>query len=119
MKSINVIPFLIALLLTACGPSKSELRAELSQIDAELMSLRIAARQHQSQMSQAEADAFIGSFAAGYGAVSGDYGLASEGAGAAYNASNQASASSYSLAQINERAGKLIKRRLVILEDLK
>lgn len=109
---------LVALLLSACGPSKSELRAELSQIDAELMSLRIAANQHRSEMSQAEFDAFIGSFAAGYGAVSGDYGLASDGVGTAVNSSRQYDASSYSLKQIRERTNLLIARRAAVVSDL-
>ena len=118
MKLQNLLPLLLACLVTACGPSESELRAELSQIDGELMSLRIAAQNHRAQMSQAEIDAFLGSFAVGYGAVSGDYGLAGQGAGTAYNASNQANASSYSLAQIKERASTLMKRRIVILGEL-
>jgi hypothetical protein len=69
-------------------------------------------------MSQAEFDAFIGSFAAGYGAVTGDYGLAGDGAGTAYNATNQASAANYSLDQIRKRFDVLSKRRLAILKEL-
>lgn len=117
MKKLIILLF--ALGLASCGPSESELRAELNSINAELTQLGIAAQRHRAEMNNAEFDAFIGSFAAGYGAVSGDVGLAGDGASTAYNATNQASVASYSLDQINERASTLIKRRLVILRDLK
>ena len=112
------ITLLLACVLASCGPSESELRAELRQIDGEILQLNIAAQQHRAQMSQAELDAFVGSFAAGYGAVSGDYSLAGDGVGTAYNATNQASAANYSLDQIRKRWEVLSKRRLEILKEL-
>ncbi|WP_035600603.1 hypothetical protein [Haloferula sp. BvORR071] len=118
MKKPHCLPLAIILLLAACGPNKSELRAELRSIQTEIAQLSIAARQHQAQMSSAEFDAFIGSFAAGYGAVSGDYDLANDGASTAYDASNQASAASYSLDQIRKRFEVLSKRRIEILKKL-
>jgi hypothetical protein len=118
MKKAVLVTLALAGLLAACGPSKSELRAELRAIDTELVSLRVAAEQHRAQMSQAEFDAFIGSFAAGYGAVSGDYGLAGDGVGTAIDATNQANAASYSLDQIKQRHDQLAKRRAEIVGKL-
>jgi hypothetical protein len=118
MKKAVLVTLALAGLLAACGPSKSELRAELCAIDTELMSLRVAAEQHRAQMSQAEFDAFIGSFAAGFGAVSGDYGLAGDGVGTAIDATNQANAASYSLDQIKQRHDQLAKRRAEIVGKL-
>ena len=118
MKTRYLLPLLVACLMTACGPSESELRAELSRINAQMMSLNIAAQQHRAQMSQAEFDAFIGSFAAGYGAVSGDYELAGDGATTAYQSSQQYDASSYSLDQLKQRFDTLAERRLEIIKDL-
>ena len=109
---------LAACLVPSCGQGEKELRAELQKVNAEILQLHSAARQYRSQMSQAEFDAFIGSFAAGYGAVSGDIGLASDGASTAYNATNQASAASYSLDQIKQRFAALSERRVEILKNL-
>jgi hypothetical protein len=118
MKKAVLVTLALAGLLAACGPSKSELRAELRAIDTELVSLRVAAEQHRAGISAAEFDAFIGSFAAGYGAVSGDYGLAGDGVGAAIDATNQANAASYSLDQIKQRHDQLAKRRAEIVGKL-
>jgi hypothetical protein len=115
-SSLPVILF--AFLIASCGPSESELRAELQSIDRELMELRAAAYRYQTEMGQAEFAAFINSFAAGYGATSGDYGLASDGAGGAYNAVRQHDASSYSLAQIRSRQQVLGKRRAEVITEL-
>ncbi len=79
MKLLQLLPLLAALLLAACGPSDFELRSELRDIDTEMVAIQIAAGQHRSQMNQAEVDAFFGSFAAGYGATTGDYGLTGDG----------------------------------------
>lgn len=118
MKKVVLAILAIAGLLAACGPDKSELRSELRAIDTELVGIRIAAEQHRAQMSQAEFDAFIGSFAAGYGAVSGDYDLAGDGASTAINAMNQADAASYSLDQLKRRHDQLAKRRAEIVGKL-
>jgi hypothetical protein len=118
MKKAVLVTLALACLLAACGPSKSELRAELRAIDNELVSLRVAAEQHRAQMSQAEFDAFIGSLAAGYGVVSGDYGLAGDGVGTAVTATNQANAASYSLDQLKQRHDQLAKRRAEIVGKL-
>ena len=109
---------LAACLVPSCGPSEKELRAELQKVNAEILQLHSAARQYRSQMSEVEFDAFIGSFAAGYGAVTGDGGLAIEGSGTAWEAANQASAASYSLDQIKQRFEALSQRRAEILRDL-
>ena len=58
------------------------------------------------------------SFAAGYGAVTGDYGLAADGTGTAYSAVNQASAANCSLDQIKQCFEALSKRRTELLKDL-
>ena len=118
MKRHHLLPLLAALFLTACGPSESELRTELRQIDTELVAIQIAANQYQSQMSQAEFDAFWGSFAAGFGATTGDYGLAGEGLSAATSAAHQYDLSAYSLDQLQARYAILAKRRAEILATL-
>ena len=118
MKPFHLVPLLTALLLAACGPSKSELRSELREIDGELVAIQIAMNQHRSQMSQAEIDAFLGSFAAGYGSTTGDYGLAGEGLSAASDAVRQYDVSSYSLEQLQTRYLELGKRRTIILTKL-
>jgi hypothetical protein len=107
-----------ACLVPSCGPGEKELRAELKTIDAEILSLQIAARQYQSQMSQADFDAFIGSFAAGFGAVTGDGELAIDGSGTALDAAQQARAAGYSLDQISQRFDALSARQREILKDL-
>lgn len=118
MKQMKPLVLLFACSLASCGPSDSELRAELSTINSELMRLNIAAQQHQEQMNNANLDVLIGSFAAGYGATSGDFGLAGQGADAAYRGANQASSADYSLSQIRERQNALSRRRAEILRDL-
>lgn len=119
MKTTPVIILVLVAMLTACGPNKSQLKSELSAIDHELMELRIAAEQHRAQMSQAEFDAFIGSFAVGYGATTDDYGLAGEGVGTVVNSSRQYDASRYSLDQLKQRYEILGKRRQEIVRQLK
>jgi hypothetical protein len=118
MKLLHLVPLLAALLLSACGPSESELRSELREIDGELVAIQVAMTQHRSQMSQSEIDAFLGSFAAGYGSTTGDYGLAGEGISAASDALRQYDVSSYSLDQLQTRFLKLGKRRTIILSKL-
>ncbi|MEO5917254.1 MAG: hypothetical protein ABIS50_23690 [Luteolibacter sp.] len=116
MKHILLIAF--TFLFVACGPNKAQLRAELQSIESEMVSLRISAEQHRAQMDQAEYDAFIGSFAAGYGTTSGDYKLAGDGAGAVARSSRQYDASSYSLDQLKQRYEALAKRRMEIVAKL-
>jgi len=108
----------LAILFASCGPSESDHRVELRSIDSELFQLGIAAQQHRAQMSNAEFDAFIGSFAAGYGAVSGDYCLSGDGASTAYDATHRADVAGYSLDQVRNRVDALTKRRSEILNDL-
>ncbi|MCH1409545.1 MAG: hypothetical protein L7V87_10960, partial [Verrucomicrobiales bacterium] len=67
----------------------------------------------------AEADAFFGSFAVGYGATSGDFGIARDGYNTASQANHQYDVSSYSLTQLQSRQIELLKRRTVILGKLK
>ena len=118
MKLLHLLPLCAALLLAACGPSESELRTELRQINAELVAIQVAANQHRSQMSQAEFDAFFGSFAAGYGATSGDYGLAGDGINTATNAVRQYDHSASSLDHLQRRWRTLGRRRAHIIADL-
>jgi Ni,Fe-hydrogenase I small subunit len=118
MKKTHLLPLLLAALLASCGSSKSELRAELQSIDREIMAIRIAVNQHRSQMSQSEVDAFFGSFAVGYGARSGDYGLAVEGAVTTNDAFRKYDSSAYSLEQLKERYIALGKRRMQVAHKL-
>ena len=111
----QIIILLAFLLITACGSNKAQLRSELQSIDAEMLSLRIAAEQHRAQMDQTEFNTFIGSFAAGYGTTSGDYELAGDGADAAIQSSRQYDVSSYSLDQLKQRYEVLAQRRAEIV----
>ena len=107
-------------MLQSCGgPNKSELRTELQSIDHELVVLRTAAYKYQSQMNQAEFATFIGSFATGYGATSGDRELVGEGVGTVIGASSDHDVASYSLDQIKQRQFQLMSRRSQILAKLK
>lgn len=118
MKTPGLFAILAALLVCSCGPSESELRSELTAVEGELVAIQIAMRQHSSAMSQAEAEAFFGSFATGYGVTSGDYGMAGEGALVASDAIRQYDVSSYSLDQLRTRYLALGKRRMEILHQL-
>lgn len=118
-KVLILLTLLFSLLVPSCGPNKSELRAELRSIDGELMLLRNAAYQHQSQMNQAEFAAFIGSFATGYGITSGEGELAGEGVGTVINAASDYDVASFSLEQIKQRQMELLKRRALIALKLK
>lgn len=109
---------LAAWLVPSCGSREEELRVELKKVNAEILQLQTAAREYQAQMGQAEFDAFIGSFAAGYGAVTDDGGLVIDGTSTAWDAANQASAASHSLDQIRQRFAALSERRAEILKDL-
>jgi len=117
MKPILLLMTILA--LAACGQNEGQLRSELQNIEAEMVSLRIVAEQHRVQMDQAEFNAFIGSFAAGYGLTSGDYEMAGNGANSAVSSSRQYDASSYSLDQLKQRLEVLAKRRSEIVSELK
>lgn len=113
-----LLTLLVSLILPSCGPNEADLRAELQAIDSEMVMLRNAAYRHQSEMSQAEFSAFIGSFATGYGITSGEGDIAGEGVGTVISAASDYDVASYSLEQIKERQVELLKRRLVILSKL-
>jgi hypothetical protein len=116
-KSIIIVLALVAI-LAGCGPDKDKLRAELHSIDAELVQIRTVAEQYRARMSAAEFDAFIGSFAAGYGAVFGDCQLAGDGVDATATSVIEFEASSKSLEQIRQRHDQLAKRRAEIVSQL-
>ncbi|MCW1922637.1 hypothetical protein OKA05_08730 [Luteolibacter arcticus] len=118
MKKSIIVILVLAAVLAACGPDKAKLRAELQSIDAELVQIRSVAGQYRARMSAAEFDAFVGSFAAGYGAVSGDYQLAGDGVGTAVESALQYDASSISLDQLKQRHEQLAKRRTEIVPQL-
>lgn len=116
-RTAILIPFL-CLTLQSCGPNKAELRTELQSIDHELVILRNAAYRYQSQMNQAEFATFIGSFATGYGATSGDGELVGDGVGTVVEASGNYDVASYSLDQIKQRQAQLLTRRNQIVAKL-
>lgn len=117
MKKSIIAVLALVILLAACGPEKAKLRAELQSIDAELVQIRAVAEQYRAQMSAAEFDAFVGSFAAGYGAVCGDYELAGGGIDTAIVSAIQHDASSTSLEQLAQRHDQLAKRRAEIVSQ--
>lgn len=116
MKHLLILT--LALLLAACGPDKAQLQSELQSIDAEMLDLRLAAEQHRARRDEAEYSVLVGSFAAGYGATSGDYELAGEGVDAAVHSSRQHDTSSRSLDQLTQRHEQLAKRRAEIVAQL-
>ena len=118
MKKSIIVVLTLAVVLAACGPDKAKLRAELQSIDTELVQIRAVAEQYRAQMNEAEFDAFVGSFAAGYGAVSGDYELAGDGIDTAVESAIQHDASSHSLDQLTQRHDQLAKRRAEIASQL-
>jgi hypothetical protein len=118
MKKSIIVILVLAAVLAACGPDKAKLRAELQSIDAELGQIHAVAEQYRARMSAAEFDAFVGSFAAGYGAVSGDYQLAGDGVGTAVESAIQYDASSISLDQLKQRHDQLAKRRADVVSQL-
>jgi hypothetical protein len=118
MKKSIIVVLVLAAVLAACSPDKAKLRAELQSIDAELSQIHAVAEQYRARMSAAEFDAFVGSFAAGYGAVSGDYQLAGDGVGTAVESAIHYDASSISLDQLKQRHDRIAKRREEIVSKL-
>jgi hypothetical protein len=121
MKALAPLFFipLTALLLSACGgPSKAELRAELQQIEAEMMQLEMMAYDARSRMSQADWQNFLGGFAAGFGVVSGDDNMALTGGHAIAGATGDYDRARFNLQQIQGRYNQLAQRRFEILRIL-
>ena len=118
MKILLLLALAFATLLASCGPSESQLRSELQSIDSEMTAIRIAMNQHRSQMSQAEIEAFLGSFAVGYGATSGDYGMAGDGVVTTSDAFQKYDVSAFSLEQLQNRYLELGKRRMQVIHQL-
>lgn len=109
----------VCLFLSACGgPSKAELRAELQQIEGELMQLEMMAYDARSRMSQAEWQNFLGGFATGFGAVSGDGKMALAGGNAIAGASGDFDRARFNLQQIQARYNQLAARHNEIRERL-
>jgi len=113
-----LLTLLLPLMLPSCGPNEADLRVELQAIDSEMVMLRNAVYRHQSEMSQAEFAALIGTFTTGYGITSGDGDVTGEGIGTVVGAVSNYDIASYSLEQIKERQVEFLKRRLVILSKL-
>ena len=107
-----------ALSLASCQSNQTRLRSELQAIDTELLQLSLTAEQHQARMDEAGYDVLVGSFAAGYGATSGDPGLTGEGIDAAVRSSGQYDAASRSIDQLRQRHESLSRRRAEIVSKL-
>lgn len=118
MKKSIITVIALAAILAACGPNKAKLRTELQSIDAELVQIQATAGHYRDRMSAAEFDAFIGSFAAGYGAMTGDFELAGDGVDTAVWSVSDHGNSSASLKQLKQRHDQLAKRRGEIMSQL-
>ena len=121
MKALAPLFFipLAGLLLSACGgPSKAELRAELQQIEGEMMQLYWTAQSLKSQMSQAQWQQFFGGFAATFGTFNGDGQLALQGTGVAVDGIGSYDRANLNLQQIEQRFMALDHRRNEILRIL-
>jgi len=114
-----ILPLVLVIILASCGPNKGQLRSELRAVETEMMQITLVAKQQQARMSQAQYQAFIGSFAAGFGAVSGDYDLAGDGVDTAVESNRQVDVSSYSLDQLSRRYNALAQRRAEIVKLLR
>lgn len=110
---------LIALLaLACCGRNQTKLRTELKSIEAEMAQVASSARNCQEAMNQSGADSFIGSFAAGYGAVSGDSQTALDGVASAVASGSQYESARSAFEQLQQRYEALSKIRSEILRQL-
>lgn len=114
-----LLALMASFIFSACGPNKSELRAELQSIEHEMVMLRNAAYRYQSQMSQAEFASFVGGIATGYGITAGEGDLAGEGASTVINAASDYDVANYSLEQIKQRLIELGKRRVGLISKLR
>lgn len=117
MKSVIIISLLI-FTICACGSNKTALRAELQEVEAEMIQLSTSARQYQKQMNQADDQSLLGSFAAGFGAVSGYIDLTGEGIGSVVQSSRDHNASRDALEQLSQRYDALAQRRDRLLQKL-
>jgi len=120
MKTLrNALVFALAATLAACGPSKAELRSRLMQVEAEMAYLSSLAQSYRDQMTAADFAAFLGGFAAGYGATTADGALALQGAGVVFDADTQSRAAQMNLGQIQARFNELDTERTVLISRLK
>ncbi|MBB5353842.1 putative nucleic acid-binding Zn-ribbon protein [Haloferula luteola] len=117
MKS-NFSVLLLAGLLAACGPSKSELRSELREIESEMLSIELQTQEHLARMDQAAFKVTTGSFSAGYGLTSGEYETLDEGIDTVVSASRRYDVAAHSIEQLSNRYRKLEARRNEILDEL-
>lgn len=118
MKPLKLIAPLMLGLLAACGPSESELRSELREIEREMLAIELAAKQHAARMDQAAINAAAGSYSAGYGLTSGEYDTLGEGIDTAVEASRSYDVAAYSLEQLGQRYRALDARKAEILQEL-
>lgn len=110
---------MMAAVLTACGPSKSQLQARLNQVETEMCQLEMKAQAQRSLMNDAEFASFIGGFAVGFGLVTDNGGLASQGGGAIDEANSQSNNARATLEQIRSRYNTLAAQREELLMKLR
>ncbi|MEI6605214.1 MAG: hypothetical protein WCP35_07880 [Verrucomicrobiota bacterium] len=115
----NAFILVITATLGACGPNKSELRGQVRKIEAEMNYLNSLAQSQRSRMNEADFVAFIGGFAAGYGATSDNGQLVVDGAGVVLDAAQRSSDAQLSLNQIKSRYNQLAIERMGLLNKLK
>ena len=113
-----LVPLVGSLLVACGGPNEAELRAELQQIEGEMMQLEMMAYEFQSRMSQAEWQTFLGGFAAGFGLTSGNDQLTYSGGNAIAGASGDYDRARFNLQQIQGRYNQLAQRRIEIHREL-
>ena len=108
MKTLTLLIIaVIAIPLSGCGPDKNQLRQRLGRVEMEMQQLQSLAYAQKSRMNQADFDAFIGGFAIGYGATSGDGQLAYEGGQTIGQAWGDSQNAQMSLDQIRSRYNQL------------
>lgn len=118
MKPIHIIILLLTGLLAACGPSESELRSELREIEREMLAIELATRDHLARMDQAAVTVAAGQHSAEYGLASGDRDALGGGIDTAVEASRRYDVAAYSIEQLGERYRKLDARKQEILKEL-
>lgn len=119
MKTLALLIIaIIAIPLSGCGPDKNQLRQRLGRVEMEMQQLQSLAYAQKSRMNQADFAAFIGGFAFGYGATSGDGQLAYEGGSVISQAADESQNARMSLDQIRSRYNQLAAERESIIGKL-
>ena len=105
--------------LYGCEESKASLQSRLRSVESEMMSIQAQASALNSRNTEANAAAFVGGMAYGYGVSSGDSQLSRNGADVIGQAARESSDTDNQMRELNQRWSQLEAEREVILQKLK